>query len=176
MAAASYLIESGLADPAAVGVKGFSAGGLLAAAAVVQRPDLFAAAEFTAPLLDMARYELSGLGSHWTGEFGSRDDPEQLGWMLRYSPYHNVTPGVDYPAVLLATFDGDTRVDPMHARKMCAQLQFATSGDRPILLRTEPGVGHGERSRSSRLNYFAELLTFFDHYLTGQRKEVESDD
>ena len=165
IAAAEHLIALGLADPAAIGVKGFSAGGLLAGAAFVQHPGLFAAAECTSPLLDMARYELTGLGRHWSGEFGSRDDPEELGWMLGYSPYHNVIDGTAYPAVLLATFDGDARVDPMHARKMCAALQHATSSGRPILLRTEPGVGHGARSRSSLLGYFADVLGFFAHEL-----------
>jgi prolyl oligopeptidase len=165
IAAAEHLIAVGLADPSAIGVKGFSAGGLLAAAAFVQRPGLFAAAQCTSPLLDMTRYELTGLGSHWSGEFGRRDDPEELGWLLGYSPYHNVADGTAYPAVLLATFDGDTRVDPMHARKMCAALQHATSSGRPVLLRTEAGVGHGARSRSALLGYFADVLGFFAHEL-----------
>ncbi|HVB42499.1 MAG TPA: prolyl oligopeptidase family serine peptidase [Streptosporangiaceae bacterium] len=166
VAAAEYLIAAGVAEPCSVGVKGFSAGGLLAAAAFVQRPDLFAAAECTSPLTDMARYELSGLGRYWSGEFGTRDDPAELGWMLSYSPYHNVTDGTSYPPVLLATFDGDTRVDPMHARKFCAALQDATCSGHPVLLRTEPGVGHGERSRAARLRYFADVLAFFDYYLS----------
>jgi prolyl oligopeptidase len=165
IAAAEHLIKRGLAEPAAIGVKGFSAGGLLAAAAFIQRPDLFAAAQCTSPLLDMARYELTGLGQLWSGEFGSRDDPEELGWMLSYSPYHNVADGTGYPAVLLATFDGDTRVDPMHARKMCAALQHATGSGQPVLLRAEPGVGHGGRSRSAWLGYFADVLGFFAHHL-----------
>jgi prolyl oligopeptidase len=168
IAAAEHLITLGLAEPSAIGVKGYSAGGLLAGAAFVQRPDLFAAAECTSALLDMARYQLSGLGEHWTGEFGSRDDPEELGWMLGYSPYHNILDGTAYPAVLLATFDGDTRVDPMHARKMCAALQHATSSDRPVLLRTESGVGHAGRSRSAWLGYFADVLGFFAHHLMRQ--------
>lgn len=187
LAAADYLIAVGLADRDRIGVKGFSAGGLLAAAAMIQRPGLFTAVECTSPLLDMTRYELSGLGSRWSGEFGSRDDPTELGWLLGYSPYHNVTDGTRYPAVLLITFDGDTRVDPMHARKMCAALQHATTSELPVLLRTEAGVGHGERSRSARLRYFADILAFFANYLTGltydqtgaangSRKEVDLGD
>jgi len=167
LAAVTYLVRTGLADPRAIGVKGFSAGGLLAAAALVQAPDRFAAAELTSPLLDMARYELSGLGHLWSEEFGHRDDPDELAALLAYSPYHNVAAGTGYPAVLLAVFDGDTRVDPMHARKMCAALQHATCSGRPVLLRTEPGVGHGERSRSARLNYFADVLSFFTTCLGG---------
>jgi prolyl oligopeptidase len=54
-----------------------------------------------------------------------------------------VRDGVAYPAVLLATAESDTRVDPMHARKMAARLQAATSTDRPILLRLESRAGHG---------------------------------
>ncbi len=77
----------------------------------------------SAPLLDMVRYEKFGLGATWNDEYGTADDPDELGWLLAYSPYHHVRDGVAYPAVLFTVFDGDTRVDPMHARKMCAALQ-----------------------------------------------------
>ena len=90
----------------------------------VRRPSLC-----SAPLLDMVRYEQFGLGVTWNDEYGTAADPEELGWLLGYSPYHHVREGVDYPATLFTVFDGDTRVDPLHARKMCAALQHATSGD-----------------------------------------------
>jgi prolyl oligopeptidase len=159
-AAAEKLIADGWTTAGQLGVCGESNGGLLVGAAVTQRPDLFAAAVCSAPLLDMVRYERSGLGPSWRSEYGSADDPEQLGWLLGYSPYHRVTDGVDYPAMLLTTFDGDSRVDPMHARKMCAALQRATSGSRPVLLRHENGVGHGSRSVSRSVDLAADMLAF----------------
>ncbi|MFD0890633.1 prolyl oligopeptidase family serine peptidase, partial [Streptosporangium algeriense] len=134
--------------------------GLLAGAVLTQRPDLFAAVVCSAPLLDMVRYERSGLGPSWRGEYGSADDPEQLGWLLGYSPYHRVEEGTDYPATLLTTFGGDSRVDPLHARKMCAALQWATSGDRPVVLRHEDGVGHGARSVSRSVGLAGDMLAF----------------
>ncbi len=83
----------------------------------------------SAPLLDMVRYEEFSLGRTWNDEYGTAADPEELGWLLSYSPYHHVRPGTEYPAVLFTVFESDTRVDPLHARKMCAALQHATTGD-----------------------------------------------
>ena len=80
----------------------------------------------SAPLLDMVRYEEFSLGRTWNDEYGTAADPEELGWLLSYSPYHHVRPGTEYPAVLFTVFESDTRVDPLHARKMCAALQHAT--------------------------------------------------
>ncbi|WP_460370962.1 prolyl oligopeptidase family serine peptidase, partial [Actinocorallia lasiicapitis] len=131
--------------------------------ALTQRPELFAAAVCVAPLLDMVRYERTGLGARWTAEYGTARDPEDLRALLAYSPYHRVAPGTRYPAVLFATFDGDTRVDPSHARKMCAALQHATTGP-AILLRHEPDVGHAARSHSRAAALAADLLAFTAHH------------
>jgi prolyl oligopeptidase len=160
IAAAEQLIADGWTTPEQLGICGESNGGLLVGAALTQRPDLFAAAVCSAPLLDMVRYEKSGLGPTWTGEYGSAGDPEQLGWLLAYSPYHRVRAAMDYPAVLFTVFDDDSRVDPLHARKMCAALQNATAGARPVLLRREAEVGHGARA-ASRAGWLAtDMLAF----------------
>lgn len=148
-AAARWLVDSGTTTPDRLGISGGSNGGLLVGAAVTRHPDLFAAAVCSAPLLDMVRYERFGLGPTWSDEYGTADDPEELGWLLSYSPYHHVGEGTRYPAVLFTVFEADTRVDPCHARKMCAALQWATSAgveDRPVLLRREQKVGHASRS------------------------------
>ncbi len=129
-------------------VWGGSNGGLLVGAAVTQRPDLFAAAVCSAPLLDMVRYERFKIGETWNVEYGSAAKPEELGWLLGYSPYHHVRDGVEYPAVLFTVFTNDTRVDPLHGYKMCAALQHATASGRPVLLRAEGQVGHGQRAVS----------------------------
>ncbi len=159
-AAAERLVADGWTASDRLVVNGGSNGGLLVGAAVTQRPELFAAAVCSAPLLDMVRYERFGLGATWSDEYGSADVPEELDWLLGYSPYHHVRDGVDYPAVLFTVFDGDTRVDPMHARKMCAALQHATSGTRPVLLRRERDVGHGARALSRSVALTADTLAF----------------
>ncbi len=159
-AAAERLVADGWTASDRLAVSGGSNGGLLVGAAITQRPELFAAAVCSAPLLDMVRYEKFGLGATWSDEYGSAGDPEELGWLLGYSPYHHVRDGVDYPAVLFTVFDGDTRVDPMHARKMCAALQHATSGTRPVLLRREGDVGHGARALSRSVALTADTLAF----------------
>jgi prolyl oligopeptidase len=159
-AAAEHLVADGWTRPSQLAISGGSNGGLLVGAALTQRPELFAAVVCSAPLLDMVRYEKFGLGATWNVEYGSAEVPEELGWLLSYSPYHRVTDGVAYPATLFTVFDGDTRVDPMHACKLCAALQHATSSDAPILLRREKDVGHGARALSRSVALSADTLAF----------------
>jgi prolyl oligopeptidase len=159
-AAAEYLIAEGITSPSRLAVWGGSNGGLLVGAAVTQRPDLFTAALCWAPLLDMVRYERFKIGETWNVEYGSAAKPEELGWLLGYSPYHRVRDGVDYPAVLFTVFTNDTRVDPLHAYKMCAALQHATASDRPVLLRAESQVGHGQRAVSLSAALAGDCLAF----------------
>ena len=159
-AAAERLIADGWTTPGQLSISGGSNGGLLVGAAMTQRPELFAAVVCSAPLLDMVRYEQFGLGETWSDEYGTAQDAEELGWLLSYSPYHHVRDGVDYPATLFTVFDGDTRVDPLHARKMAAALQHATSGDRPILVRREQDVGHGARALSRTIALSVDTLAF----------------
>jgi prolyl oligopeptidase len=162
-AAAEALIAGGWTTREQLAISGGSNGGLLMGAAITQRPELYAAAICSAPLLDMVRYERFGLGETWNDEYGSAADPTELGWLLSYSPYHHVRAGTRYPAVLFTVFDNDTRVDPMHARKMCAALQHATAAafsDRPILLRRESDVGHGARAVSRSVALSSQTLAF----------------
>ncbi len=142
IAAAEYLIKEGYTRKEKLVISGGSNGGLLVGAAMTQRPDLFAAVLCGVPLLDMVRYHLFGAGKTWIGEYGSADDQEQLKVLYGYSPYHHVTAGTKYPALLLLAADSDDRVDPMHARKFAAAVQAASSGG-PVLLRVERNSGHG---------------------------------
>jgi prolyl oligopeptidase len=161
-AAAETLIRDGWTTPGQLAISGGSNGGLLVGAALTQRPELYAAAICSAPLLDMVRYERFGLGQTWNVEYGTASDAEQLGWLLSYSPYHRVADGTAYPAVLFTVFTNDTRVDPVHAYKMCAALQHATSSgpDRPVLLRAEGQVGHGARAVSRTAELAGDTLAF----------------
>ena len=159
-AAAEALIGGGWTTAEQLAISGGSNGGLLVGAALTQRPELYAAVVCSAPLLDMVRYERFGLGQTWNVEYGTAADPEQLGWLLSYSPYHHVVPGTAYPAVLFTVFTNDTRVDPVHAYKMCAALQHASSSGRPILLRAEDQVGHGARAVSRTAELAGDTLAF----------------
>ncbi|MBE1530294.1 prolyl oligopeptidase family serine peptidase [Actinomadura algeriensis] len=159
-AAAEKLIADGLTTPSRLAISGGSNGGLLVGAALTQRPDLYRAVVCSAPLLDMVRYERFGLGQTWNDEYGTADDPEEFGWLIGYSPYHHVHPGTEYPATLFTTFGSDTRVDPLHARKLCAALQHATAGDAPVLLRDESEVGHSARSVSRSVDLTTDTLSF----------------
>jgi prolyl oligopeptidase len=170
-AAAETLIRDGWTTPEQLAISGGSNGGLLVGAALTQRPSLYAAVICSAPLLDMVRYERFGLGQTWNVEYGSASDAEQLGWLLSYSPYHHVVPGTVYPAVLFTVFTNDTRVDPVHAYKMCAALQDATSSGpgRPVLLRAEGQVGHGARAVSRTAALSGDTLAFAARYTGLQR-------
>jgi prolyl oligopeptidase len=162
-AAAEHLIDTGWTSADRLGIVGGSNGGLLVGAALTQRPDLYRSVVCAAPLLDMVRYEKLGLGQFWSGEYGTVDDAEQFQALIAYSPYHHVPPGVAYPAVLFTVFASDTRVDPMHARKMCAALQAATRSapaTHPVLYRSETEVGHGARAISRSIGLSADVLAF----------------
>jgi len=163
-AAADKLVADGITTRDQLAIYGGSNGGLLVGAALTQWPDMCAAVVCSAPLLDMVRYERFGLGQTWNVEYGSAADPVQLGWLLAYSPYHRVRAGTAYPAVLFTVFGNDTRVDPLHAYKMCAALQHATTSQRPVLLRAEANVGHGARSVSRTAELSADILAFIARY------------
>ncbi len=159
-AAADWLVDHGWTTNTRLGISGGSNGGLLVGAALTQAPEKYAAVVCSAPLLDMVRYEKFGFGQLWSDEYGTASDAQELGWLLAYSPYHHVVEGTRYPAVLFTVFDSDTRVDPLHARKMCAALQAATASDVPIVLRRERDVGHGARAISRSIDLSCDTLTF----------------
>ncbi len=141
-AAAEYLIENKYTSPQHFAITGRSNGGLLMGAAITQEPALFSAVVCGYPLLDMLRYQNFEQGAHWTTEYGSSADEKQFPYLFKYSPYQNLKKGTAYPAVLFFTGASDTRVDPLHARKMAALLQADSSSGRPVLLHVGAAGGH----------------------------------
>ena len=146
-AAGEFLISQKYTDKDHLAIRGGSNGGLLMGAALTQRPDLYRAVICQVPLLDMLRYQNFQIAKLWVPEYGSSEDPKQFDWLYAYSPYHHVKQGTEYPAILFMTADTDTRVDPMHAKKMAALMQAEAangqSRERPILLRIDSKAGHG---------------------------------
>ncbi len=142
--AAEHLIETGVTTADKIAIRGGSNGGLLVGAAMTQRPELFKAVICAVPLLDMLRYHKFLIAKLWIPEYGSADDAKQFEYLRAYSPYHNVEHGRAYPATLFLTAESDSRVAPLHARKMAALLQAASTGPAPILLHVETKAGHGQ--------------------------------
>jgi prolyl oligopeptidase len=146
IAAAGWLIGHSYTSPDKLAISGGSNGGLLVGAFLTQRPDMIRAVVCSYPLLDMVRYHRFMVAGYWVPEYGSAEaSPQEFQYIRAYSPYHNVKPGTKYPAVLFITGDGDTRVAPLHARKMTALLQAATGSgpkERPIVLRYDTKAGH----------------------------------
>jgi len=138
-------------SPAKLAIHGGSNGGLLVGACMTQRPELFGAALPSVAVLDMLRFQRFTIGWAWVTDYGSSDDPEHVSGLLGYSPYHNVRPGVQYPATLITTGDHDDRVFPAHSFKFAAALQHAQAGDAPILLRVEVKSGHGAGKPTAKL-------------------------
>jgi len=166
IAAAEYLEKSGYTSPSRLAISGGSNGGLLVGAALTQRPDLFRAVVCAFPLLDMLRYQKFLVAKWWVPEYGSSDDPKQFPYLLAYSPYQNVKKGVAYPAVLFLTGDSDTRVAPLHARKMAALLQANAAPDRPILLHYDTHAGHsGGTPASQQVTDSARIIAFLEWQL-----------
>jgi prolyl oligopeptidase len=160
-AAAEYLIANHYTSAAHFAISGRSNGGLLMGAAVTQRPDLFSAIWCGYPLLDMLRYQKFELGRLWTAEYGSAENEKDFAYIRKYSPYQNVKAGTAYPAIMFFTGDSDTRVDPLHARKMAALMQSASSSKRPILLHYSLKSGHSTGVSAAQLiDDYADQLAF----------------
>ena len=159
--AAEWLIEKGYTKPAKLAIAGRSNGGLLVGAAFTQRPELFQAVSCGYPLLDMVRFQKFLIARFWVPEYGSAEEPDEFPYIHAYSPYHQVKPGTEYPAVLFITGDADTRVDPLHARKMAALLQASTTSGRPVLLRYDTKLGHsGGQPLSKQIEDLTDELSF----------------
>ena len=141
-AAAEYLISNKYTTAERLAIRGRSNGGLLMGAAMTQRPELFGAIWCGYPLLDMIRYQNFLIGKWWTTEYGSAENAQQFPYIYKYSPYQNVKKGMKYPAIMFFTGDSDTRVDPLHARKMTALMQTGSGSERPILLHYDLKAGH----------------------------------
>jgi prolyl oligopeptidase len=169
-AGADWLVSNGITSRPSLAIAGGSNGGLLVGAALTQRPELCRAVHCAVPLLDMVRFHGFLIARLWVPEYGDPDIAEEFGWLHAYSPYHRVLDGVCYPAVLITTAEEDSRVDPMHARKMGARLQAATScGDEhPILVRVEPRAGHGQgKPVTKQADELADVMAFLDWQLSG---------
>jgi prolyl oligopeptidase len=160
-AAARYLTDQKYTSPEHFAISGRSNGGLLMGASITQHPELFSAVWCGYPLLDMLRYQKFEQGPHWTTEYGSAAKQKDFAWLYKYSPYQNVKPRSDYPAVMFFSGDNDTRVDPLHARKMAALLQFESKSGRPVLLHYSTQGGHSAGvSVEQQIQDDADQLTF----------------
>jgi prolyl oligopeptidase len=161
IAVAEALIRDRVTSPDRLAIFGRSNGGLLTLAALTQRPELFRVVVSGVPLADMLRYHRFLLARLWEPEYGSPDRPAEFPALFCYSPYHHVEENTPYPAVLLTTAESDTRVDPLHARKMAASLQYATSSGHPVLLWSEECAGHGAGKPTPKVaEEYADLFAF----------------
>ena len=160
-AAAKYLIDQRYTNPDKLALMGGSNGGLLMGALITQHPDRMRAVVSAVGIYDMLRVELAPNGAFNVTEFGTVKDPEQFKALYAYSPYHHVTDGTKYPAILMMTGANDGRVAPYHSRKMTARLQAANKSDDPILLRTSSSAGHGiGTALSEKIQQQADIYSF----------------
>jgi prolyl oligopeptidase len=166
IAAAEWLVANHYTQPSRLAIRGGSNGGLLVTAALTQRPNLFGAVLCEYPLIDMLRYQKFLVAQWWVPEYGSSDNAEQFKYIYAYSPYQHVKQGAKYPAVLFVTGDADTRVAPLHARKMTALMQAEAAPGRPILLRYDVTGGHTfAEPVSKQVEEIVDELSFLDWQL-----------
>ena len=162
-AVAELLRTEGIASK--IALHGRSNGGLLAGAALTQRPELWDAVLPGVGVLDMLRYHLFTIGWAWKSDFGDPDDAEAAEYLRAYSPLHNVRPGIEYPPTLITTADRDDRVVPAHSFKFAAELQRAQAGDAPVLLSVDTRSGHGAgKPKDAQAREFADQLAFAAHF------------
>jgi prolyl oligopeptidase len=167
LACAQWLVEAGYTRPERLAIEGRSNGGLLVAACLTQRPELFGAVHCAVPVIDMLRFQRFTAGRFWTAEYGNaEEDPEAFANLLAYGPLHRLQPGTAYPATIVTTADFDDRVVPLHARKFVAALQHADAGRSPLLLRVDGKAGHGFGKPTYKLiEETGDVLAFLWHAL-----------
>ena len=172
VAVAEHLKQTGVTTTQQLALHGRSNGGLLVGAVLTQHPDLAAAALPAVGVLDMLRFHRFTAGATWIPEYGNPDDPEQFTQALSYSPLHNIRLGTSYPATLVLTGDHDDRVVPLHSHKFTATLQYAHTGDQPILTRIDVSTGHGPGTPTALIAAeWADMLAFAAHH-TGLQLEA----
>jgi prolyl oligopeptidase len=160
VAAAEFLINKNYTSPYHLAIKGESNGGLLVAAVINQRPDLFRVAVPEVGVLDMMRFQKFTIGWNWISEYGNIDNKEEFQTMLKYSPLHNIKPDVEYPATLVITADHDDRVVPAHSYKYTATLQEKYKGTNPVLLKIDSNSGHGLSSIIKNIELASDIFSF----------------
>jgi prolyl oligopeptidase len=166
IAAAEYLIAEKYTSPDKLAIMGGSNGGLLAGACMTQRPDLFKVVIPQVGVLDMLRYHLFTIGWAWATDYGTSETEEGFNYLIKYSPLHNIKPGVSYPATFATTADHDDRVVPAHTFKFIATLQAANAGPNPILARIETKAGHGGGKPTSKIiDEYADTWAFLFYNL-----------
>lgn len=172
IAAAEHLIKEKYTNSQKIAIRGGSNGGLLVGAVMTQRPDLFKVALPAVGVLDMLRYHKFTVGWGWAVEYGNADSAKQFPYLYKYSPYHNLKPGVSYPATLITTADHDDRVVPAHSFKFAARLQEYHSGNNPVLIRVDVNAGHGAgKPTSKQIDEATDIWSFVMHNLGMPFKE-----
>jgi len=165
IAAAEWLVANKYTSPEKLAINGGSNGGLLVGAVMNQRPQLFHVAVPQVGVMDMLRFQKFTIGWNWAADYGSSDDPEQFKAIYKYSPLHNIKPGVKYPATFITTADHDDRVVPAHSFKYAATLQAAASPTNPVLIRVETKSGHGASSTTKAIELAADIYSFLFYNL-----------
>ena len=164
ISAAEWLIKNNYTNSNRLAITGRSNGGLLTAAVVAQRPDLFRAVVSEMPLTDIISADRFDIGPLCKKEYGDPAIAEEFEYIIKYSPYHNIKPGVRYPSVLVIGGENDTRCDPLHARKFAAIVQNSTTSGNPVLLLMQRDIGHGGSTmpvrKSQQLEWTTDWLTF----------------
>jgi prolyl oligopeptidase len=162
IAAGEWLISEGYTQSSRLGCFGWSNGGLSVNAVAVQRPDLWKAVVAGAPVTDMARFHLAHAARHWIADYGSPENPDDLHFLVQYSPYHTLPERIEAPAILTIAPGNDDRVAPWHGYKMHAAWLAANVSNRPVLLRGEGQAGHhGNPDVSRTINRYADIWAFF---------------
>ncbi|KAJ8504647.1 hypothetical protein OPV22_005533 [Ensete ventricosum] len=166
IAAAEFLVSNNYTNPKYLCIEGSSNGGLLVAACMNQRPDLFGCVLAHVGVMDMLRFHKFTIGHAWTSDFGCSDNAEEFHWLIKYSPLHNIKrpwekssgPSCQYPPTMLLTADHDDRVVPLHSLKLLATMQYVLYNSvenspqtNPIIARIDRKAGHGAGRPTQKL-------------------------
>ena len=154
-------------NPSKLAIQGGSNGGLLVGAVANQRPDLFRGCPSRRGVMDMLRYHKFTIGWAWATDYGTSEESEEMfRYLLAYSPYHSIKPGIKYPATLVTTADHDDRVVPAHSFKFISRLQEYNKGKLPVLIRIETKAGHGAGKPTAKvIDEYTDIFAFTFYHL-----------
>ncbi|HEX8749395.1 MAG TPA: S9 family peptidase [Pyrinomonadaceae bacterium] len=148
ISSAEYLIKERYTTSQRLVIQGGSAGGLLVGAVTNMRPDLFKAVVAQVPFVDVVNTMMDASLPLTTSEYlewGNPNEPKAYEYIKSYSPYDQIKPQ-NYPAMLIKVSLNDSQVPYWEGAKFAAKLRATSTGNNPVLLKTNMGAGHGGSS------------------------------
>ncbi|MFT5777285.1 MAG: protease II [Crocinitomicaceae bacterium] len=163
LACAEYLIKKGFTPPTSLIGYGNSAGGIVVAQAVNEKPEIFHTIILDHAYLDVINTmmnETLPLTIDEYKEWGNPQNKEVFDYLMNYSPYQNIK-RQKYPNVLFIASYQDYQTPVWQIAKYAAKLRENNLSDTDIILLTDMNSGHiGNTTGKEWIKLFARTYSF----------------